>query len=113
RVEGIGKTGIRTREFSVTARHVVVATNSPVNNWATMHTKQFPYRTYVIGGFVPKGAVRPGLWWDTGNLNSEWTTDPYHYVRLTPYDEEYDLLIAGGEDHKTGQSDKEGLTEQQ
>ena len=27
---------------------------------------------------------------------------PYHYVRLTPYNDEYDLLISGGEDHVVG-----------
>lgn len=111
RVTDVGKTGVRTNEFSVSAEQIVVATNTPVNNWVSMHTKQFPYRTYIIGGLVAKNSIRPGLWWDTGNLKSEWTTDPYHYVRLQPYDEHHDLLIAGGEDHKTGQADKEGIVE--
>lgn len=105
RVEGIGKTGIKTKDFNVSARHVVVATNSPVNNWVTMHTKQFPYRTYVIGGLIEKGSIRSALWWDTGNYESKWVTDPYHYVRIQPYDDKNDLLIVGGEDHKTGQDD--------
>lgn len=112
-IEGISKTGIRSKNFVVEADHIVVATNTPVNNWVTMHTKQFPYRTYVIGGLIPKDSIRPGLWWDTGNIKSEWVTDPYHYVRLQPYDDKHDLLIAGGEDHKTGQSDKEHIREDQ
>lgn len=111
-VEGITMNGIRSNEFAVQADHVVVATNSPVNNFVTMHTKQHPYRTYVIGGLIPKDTIRPGLWWDTGNMKSEWVTDPYHYVRLQPYDETHDLLIAGGEDHKTGQTGKENIEEQ-
>lgn len=111
-VEGITKNGVRSNAFAVQADHVVVATNSPVNNFVTMHTKQHPYRTYVIGGLVPKGTLRPGLWWDTGNMKSEWVTEPYHYVRLQPYDETHDLLIAGGEDHKTGQAAKENVEEQ-
>ena len=35
-----------------------------------------------------------GLYWDT--------LDPYHYIRVEESDG-YDLLIVGGEDHKTGQ----------
>lgn len=77
-----------------------------------MHTKQFPYRTYVIGGLIPKDSIRPGLWWDTGNTKSEWVIEPYHYVRLQPFDEYHDLLISGGEDHKTGQVDKGNPEEQ-
>jgi Rieske Fe-S protein len=36
------------------------------------------------------------LSWDTG--------DPFHYIRLAPYGED-DVLIVGGEDHKSGQAD--------
>jgi len=113
RVEGIHKRGVRGAEFAIDADHVVVATNTPVNDWVTMHTKQHPYRTYVIGGLIPKNAIRPGLWWDTGNVKSEWAMDPYHYVRLQHYNDTHDLLISGGEDHKTGQADKEKLEEGQ
>ena len=111
-VEGITRNGIRSKEFAVQAEHVVVATNTPVNNYVTMHTKQHPYRTYVIGGLIPKDSIRHALWWDTGNMRSEWVTDPYHYVRLQPYDDTHDLLIAGGEDHKTGQASKEHIEEE-
>jgi Rieske Fe-S protein len=44
---------------------------------------------------VPRGTVNTGLYWDT--------LDPYHYVRLMEPDGE--VLIVGGEDHKTGQAD--------
>lgn len=112
-VDQMHKHGIKAGEFSIEADYVVVATNTPVNDWVTMHTKQHPYRTYVIGGLIPKNSIRPGLWWDTGNMKSEWVTDPYHYVRLERYSDTDDLLIAGGEDHKTGQADKEKLEEQE
>ena len=72
-------------------------TNSPINDWVAIHTKQAPYRTYVIAGRVPRGSVPDALYWDT--------LDPYHYVRLQPGDAEGDWLIVGGEDHKTGQTD--------
>jgi Rieske Fe-S protein len=72
-----------------------VATNTPVNDLVAIHTKQAPYVTYVIGVRVPKGSITRALYWDTG--------DPYHYVRLQT-ENGYDVLIAGGEDHKTGQA---------
>lgn len=83
---------------SVTSKHVVVATNTPVNDRVAMHTKQAPYITYAIGLTVPAGSTSTALYWDT--------LDPYHYVRLQHGgDTGEDLLIVGGEDHKTGQAD--------
>jgi glycine/D-amino acid oxidase-like deaminating enzyme/nitrite reductase/ring-hydroxylating ferredoxin subunit len=104
--------GAECNGFNIEASHVVVATNSPVNDLVTMHTKQSPFRTYVIGAKFPKGRLPHALWWDTGNMNSKWMTAPYHYVRVQPLDDEFELLIAGGEDHKTGQADDEGITEE-
>ncbi|MCC3154900.1 FAD-dependent oxidoreductase [Hymenobacter sp. BT770] len=85
-------------------RAIVVATNTPFNDRVVMHTKQHPYRTYVVGARVPKGSVTKALYWDLA--------DPYHYVRLQEVpagprggQTDYDLLIVGGEDHKTGQTD--------
>jgi glycine/D-amino acid oxidase-like deaminating enzyme/nitrite reductase/ring-hydroxylating ferredoxin subunit len=87
---------------TVEADAVVVATNSPINDRYAIHTKQAPYRTYAVGLRVPMGTVFTGLYWDT--------LDAYHYVRLqrvnsadnTP---DHDVLIVGGEDHKTGQGE--------
>lgn len=87
---------------TVTARYVVVATNSPINNRVAMHTKQAPYQTYVVGMPIPAGSVEPALYWDTN--------DPFHYVRVLPAAAagEDDLLIVGGEDHKAAhESDAE------
>ena len=82
----------------VTAKAVVVATNSPVNDRVTIHTKQAPYRTYVIAAAIPAGSVPTALYWDTA--------DPYHYIRVQAdlAGEGHDTLIVGGEDHKTGQA---------
>lgn len=80
---------------TVRAASLVVATNSPVNDWVAVHTKQAPYRTYVVGLVVPRGRVVQALYWDTG--------DPYHYVRLQA-EGDHDVLLVGGEDHKTGQA---------
>ena len=79
----------------VSAEAIVVATNTPVNDWIAIHSKQAAYRTYVIGLRVPKGSVTRALYWDT--------LDPYHYVRLENV-ERHQVLIVGGEDHKTGQA---------
>jgi glycine/D-amino acid oxidase-like deaminating enzyme/nitrite reductase/ring-hydroxylating ferredoxin subunit len=109
----IDKQHVEANGFSIQAEYVVVATNTPVNDWVTMHTKQHAYRTYVIAGLVPKGNVPMALWWDTGDVRSKWVTDPYHYVRTQRHNDEFDLLICGGEDHKTGQADNEDLPEEQ
>jgi glycine/D-amino acid oxidase-like deaminating enzyme/nitrite reductase/ring-hydroxylating ferredoxin subunit len=84
------------------ADNVIVCTNTPVNDWLIIHSKQAAYRTYVIGARIPKGSVPQGLYWDT--------PDPYHYIRIqhaedrSGHELDYDILIVGGEDHKTGQA---------
>lgn len=103
--QDISDKGAQVNGYTFSAKHIVVATNSPINNLLTMHTKQYAYRTYVIAGRIPKGSLPYSLWWDTGDQKSESHAHPYHYVRLEKYDNEYDLLISGGEDHKTGQMD--------
>ena len=104
-VEGGSKAKVEVGAHTVTADAVVVATNSPINDLVAIHTKQAPYMTYVIGARVPVGSVTDALYWDTQK--------DYHYVRLqrvrqndadTDAFDEYDLLIVGGEDHKSGQA---------
>lgn len=75
----------------VRCESIVVATNSPINDFIAVHTKQASYTTYIIGIEIPKGSIMKGLYWDT--------EDPYHYVQHT-----HDFLLVGGEDHKTGQN---------
>ena len=113
RAADITDKGTTANGFDVKANHIVVATNTPINDWVTMHTKQWPYRTYAIAVKVAKGRLPYSLWWDTGDLNSKWIIKPYHYVRLEEFDEAYDLLIAGGEDHRTGQADEENIKEEE
>jgi glycine/D-amino acid oxidase-like deaminating enzyme/nitrite reductase/ring-hydroxylating ferredoxin subunit len=84
----------------VSCDHVVVATHNPIvgkAGWldATfLQTKLSLYSTYVIAGRVPSTLVADALYWDTA--------DPYRYVRIEPH-REFDVVILGGEDHKTGQ----------
>jgi glycine/D-amino acid oxidase-like deaminating enzyme/nitrite reductase/ring-hydroxylating ferredoxin subunit len=100
-MEGGKSAKVETNDgYIVTADAIVIATNSPINDIVKMHTKQAPYTTYVIGARIPRDSVTRALYWDT--------QDPYHYVRIqhvTGKDGDYDLLIVGGEDHKTGQAD--------
>jgi glycine/D-amino acid oxidase-like deaminating enzyme/nitrite reductase/ring-hydroxylating ferredoxin subunit len=81
---------------TVTARAIVVATNASISDYVVTHAKQEPYRTYVIGARIPKDSVPPTLLWDTPH--------PYHYVRIQP-NGDHDVLIVGGEDHRTGMKD--------
>lgn len=108
--QNISDKGAEVNGYTFLANHIVVATNSPINNLVQMHTKQYAYRTYVIAGKIPKGCLPYSLWWDTGDYKSKLRTKPYHYVRIENYDENYDLLISGGEDHKTGQLDEEDFS---
>lgn len=97
KVEGGAVARIGTADGGEIAAHaVVLASNVPFHETVPVHTKQAPYRTYVIACPIARDAFPDILLWDMG--------DPYHYVRRAD-DEEGDRswLIVGGEDHKTGQ----------
>ena len=81
---------------TILARDVADATNAPIAGPLTLQAKMAPYRSYAIAISLPKGAASDALYWDT--------LDAYHYVRLQP-DQDFDTLIVGGEDHKTGEAD--------
>jgi len=87
---------------TVSCDTVVLATHQPLGGFRSaasamlFQTKLALYTSYVVAGRVPHGRVPDALWWDTGN--------PYRYLRVAPQGD-HDLLIFGGEDHKTGQHD--------
>jgi glycine/D-amino acid oxidase-like deaminating enzyme/nitrite reductase/ring-hydroxylating ferredoxin subunit len=88
---------VKTDRGAVRATDVVFATNSPIGGSVTIHTKQAPYRTYSLAATLPRASLQDALYWDT--------LDPYHYVRLQPRSEREDMVIIGGEDHKSGTAD--------
>jgi glycine/D-amino acid oxidase-like deaminating enzyme len=97
-----GKTAeIKTKNGNkISAGAVVVATNTPVNGRVTMHAQQSACRSYVIGVPIPTDSIPRALYWDT--------EDPFHYVRVLRIKVgrgERNVLIVGGEDHKTGQAE--------
>eukprot|EP00898_Chlorokybus_atmophyticus_P002832 jgi/Chlat1/354/Chrsp10S01475 len=82
-------------DVKVTAEHVVLATNSPINCDLAVHARQPAQRSYVVGIKVPKDSIAKALWWDTA--------EPYHYVRTCPHSETHDVVLVGGEDHPAGE----------
>ncbi len=87
--------GVRTSDgHSIRANHVIVATHTPINDVAVLHSKQAAYRTYALGLAIDEPI--DALCWDLD--------EPYHYLR-TALDSTtgQPLLIVGGEDHRVGQ----------
>lgn len=94
--------GIKVGEYTVNCDYVIVATHVPLMGKTNLvsatllQTKIFPYTSYALGAHVPKGTIPEALYWDT--------SDPYHYLRVDPKPD-YDYIIFGGSDHKTGQAE--------
>lgn len=91
-IEEIKEGIVSTRNHQILAEWIIVATNTPIHTRFVMHTKQAAYRTYALAASIEQGSYPKGLFYDTA--------DPYHYIRL--YGD--DIVIIGGEDHKTGQN---------
>jgi len=93
--------GVKANGHWVRAQEIVIATHNPLvgvasaTRAALFQTKLALYTSYVVAGRVPRGTVPDALFWDTA--------EPYHYLRLEPH-RDHDLVIFGGEDHKTGQA---------
>jgi glycine/D-amino acid oxidase-like deaminating enzyme/nitrite reductase/ring-hydroxylating ferredoxin subunit len=86
---------VRTNGHSVTCGDIVLATHNPPATTALFQTKLAAYTSYVVAGRVKRGTVPDALFWDTAR--------PYHYLRIDRHPGN-DLVMLGGEDHKTGQS---------
>jgi glycine/D-amino acid oxidase-like deaminating enzyme len=95
---------VKANGQTVACEDVVIATHNPLVGFGGMagatlfQTKLALYTSYVIAGRVARGVVPDALWWDTA--------DPYQFLRVEPH-RDHDVVIFGGEDHKTGQEDTE------
>jgi glycine/D-amino acid oxidase-like deaminating enzyme/nitrite reductase/ring-hydroxylating ferredoxin subunit len=93
---------VKANGHTIACGYVVIATHTPLMGKTNLalatlfQTKLYLYSSYVLGGRVPKGTVPDALFWDTA--------DPYNYLRLDAH-RDFDYVIFGGQDHKTGQAD--------
>jgi hypothetical protein len=82
---------------------VIMATNNPLVGLASitsatlLQTKLSLYTSYALGARTPSETVPEGLFWDT--------REPYDYLRVDRHGD-FDYIVFGGEDHKTGQKRK-------
>jgi Rieske Fe-S protein len=80
-----------------------MATNNPLVGFASVasatlfQTKLLLYTSYAFGARAPAGTIPEAMFWDT--------REPYDYLR-TDRHRDFDYIIYGGEDHKTGQKKK-------
>lgn len=92
--------GVVANGHTVSCEDIVLATHNPLVGIGSLagatlfQTKLALYTSYVIAGRVARGVVPDALWWDTA--------DRYQYLRVEPHGD-HDVVIFGGEDHKTGQ----------
>jgi glycine/D-amino acid oxidase-like deaminating enzyme/nitrite reductase/ring-hydroxylating ferredoxin subunit len=85
---------VKTGRGTIRAKAVVVSTHFPYNDPNIYFAAMSPKRSYVLGCRL-NGAVPEGMYISVGS--------PHHSIRNNPYDEGGEILMIGGENHKTGQ----------
>jgi glycine/D-amino acid oxidase-like deaminating enzyme/nitrite reductase/ring-hydroxylating ferredoxin subunit len=92
--------GVKSNGFTLACDEIVLATHNPllgissVSSATVFQTKLALYTSYVVAGRARHDQVPDALFWDTG--------DPYYFLRVERHPD-HDVVIYGGEDHKTGQ----------
>jgi len=92
---------MKANGHTVSCGDIVLATHDPLvgisgsTSAMFFQTKLALYTSYVLAGRVGRREVPDAMWWEQA--------DPYHYLRLEP-GVDHNVVIFGGEDHKTGQS---------
>lgn len=89
---------LETSKGQMKAKNVVYANHIPPG-LSVLHTTNARYRSYAIAFSLKSGNYPQDLGYDL--------IDPYHYYRTQEIDGQI-LLIAGGEDHKTGHEENTG-----
>lgn len=89
---------LNTTKGTVQAMHVIYATHIPPGI-SILHTMNAPYRSYAMAFSMKEEPQEKELGYDL--------CDPYRYYRFQEIDGQQ-LLIAGGEDHKTGHEEDTG-----
>lgn len=88
----------RSRERTVRAEHLVLATHTPPGRVASVQARMAPFVSYLLTVRLPR-PLAPGLYWDLA--------EPYHYLRPLPGDR----ALVGGGDHKPGAEDAQARVE--
>jgi glycine/D-amino acid oxidase-like deaminating enzyme/nitrite reductase/ring-hydroxylating ferredoxin subunit len=97
------KCRVKVNRSWISFDRVVMATNNPLVGLASitsatlLQTKLSLHTSYALGARVPANTVPEALFWDT--------RDPYDYLRIDR-NRDFDYVVYGGEDHKTGQKKK-------
>lgn len=89
---------LQTSSGKIKAKNVVYATHIPPG-LSVLHITNSPYRSYALAFSLKDGKYPEDLGYDL--------IDPYHYYRVQEINGQK-LLIAGGEDHKTGHEEDTG-----
>ncbi|MBX4188098.1 MAG: FAD-binding oxidoreductase [Candidatus Doudnabacteria bacterium] len=89
---GKGDWKVFTKNGSLTAPNVVVATYMPFNNPKQTYFKKGMYASYVFEAKLTKNSISEGIYWDDDN--------PYNYFRIDSQNGKYDRMIIGGQDHR-------------
>lgn len=93
RARDIDGTTVRTNRGTITAEHVVMATHYPFKDTGHYFARMYPKYSYVLG-LRTEEELPDGMFYST--------EDPFHSMRTHSTPEE-DLLLLGGQNHKTGQ----------
>jgi len=81
-------------DYVVIATHVPLTGKGGLLKASLLQTKLAGQTSYVVSGLLPAGLEPDLSLWDT--------SDPYYYLRIDA-GQQYDRVIFGGNDHKTGQ----------
>src|SRR6266513_4305607 len=98
------KRRVKANGHWISFNRVVIATNNPLVGFASMtaatlfQTKLSLYSSYVFGARISSSSLPMAMFFDT--------KEPYDYMRIDRH-EDFDYVIFGGEDHKTGQAEAE------